>query len=160
MRTSCHSLRQPDSFTHICCYLSFLTTNTPRKGINLDVLSTTGHCAYFPDWISPVIEVFTGIFTFWVTKCYKYHISVHIYSFQQQIHQKNGSILMYYPQLDFGASFLGEFHQLLRFYGHFHFLGNKMLYKSHICQYLTFLTTNTPRKWINLDGLCKAGLCG
>ena len=69
------------TFLHICQYLPFLTTNTHGKWINLDGLCKTGLCGKIPEWISPVIEVFMGIFTFWVTKCYKYHISVHIYPF-------------------------------------------------------------------------------
>ena len=51
------------------------------------------------------------------------HISLGIYSFWQQIHPGKGSILMYYPRLDFVDSFLSEFHQLLRFLQAFSLFG-------------------------------------
>ena len=46
------------------------------------------------------------------------------------------------------------------FYGLFHFSGQKMSPKAHIASFLTFPTTNTPVKWINLDVLPMTGLCG
>ena len=107
-------------------YLSESTLSNDKYTQEMDQSWCTFHGR--PLWIVSWINFISdkgvmGIFTFWVTKCYKNHISVHIYPFQQQIHQRNGSILMYYPQLDFGASFLGEFHQLLRFLWAFSLFG-------------------------------------
>ncbi len=43
------------------------------------------------------------------------------------------------------------FYSYWDFYGHFHFLWQKVSPKHNICPYLPFILTNAPRKWINLD---------
>ena len=112
-------------------------TNTPGKWINLDVLPTSGHCGSFPGWISTVIKVFMGIFTFGGTNCIKNHISGRIYPSRWQIHPGNGSILMYFPRVDFVDHFLGEFWQLLRFLWAFSLFGVQNVLK------ITFLAVST-----------------
>ena len=132
--------------THICPYLPFPTTNTPRKWINLDVLSMTGLCGSFPGWFLTVIKDFMEIFIFRGKKCPKKHISCRIYPFQWQIHPGNGSILMYSPLLDFVDHFLGDLWQLLRILCAFSLFGQKKCKKN---TYLVVRLTRYHAVWLS-----------
>ena len=126
----CHSLKYPNNYPnnytnrwgdHVTCWdnmtllqisvniYSFWQQIHPGKGSILMYYPRLDFVDSFLSEFHQLFLVFTVNFTFWVTKCYKNHISVHIYPSHQQQHLGNRPILMYFPWLDLVDHFLGDF---------------------------------------------------